>query len=530
MKTLHITGFEQGGLNSDISADLLPVSAMTTVLNGRIVSNRLYSIGGYENKSTATVLFTPAHMRFIKAATGSYWVVAGIGINGAPDDRAVYSFDGTSWVDVSTGTNIYDNLINPNQWTSCLFNGRPIINHPQSYPQTQLTAVSTTDFSEIFWDGATNWRTAGMKCGAMASHKEFLFAMNMTEGASELPYVVRWSDAADPGAMPSTWDETVPTNLAGKVSLPAAGGVCLNGLTLRDSFLVYRESSIHSFDFVGGEFVFNVRSVADTIGAAGRNSICEYLGVHYFVSRDGLFMTDGNSVESVIKDKAKISFLSTVNQESIANSFVFSLPILNEIWFCLPIGAAYPNLAYVYNVDNKNITLVDLQESYHMASGYPASTTPTWASATSTWDEAYGSWLVSSSGSGIPSVYYCTIQSGSTLASLNSLNIIGFGSDISVTAKFERVSLLLEEGDFSFTLLEAFPHFSSPADVYLKIGTQESPFGAVTWHPEVTITPGQRKVDLRATGKYFCYSIRSDAKYTWYMSGMTLKYVVDGER
>ena len=537
MKTLHIANLQEQGFNSDVAPDFLPANAMTLIENGHFLANRLYAIGGYaavdaDDSSNVPSLFDPGHLRFINASAGSYWVIAGCGVEngGSADDKAIYSYDGSSFVDVSCSSAIYNNLASPNNWTSCMFNNIPVLNHPQSFPQYQPTATATTDFVEAYWTGTTKWSTAGMSCGAIASHKNFLFAMDMSEGATELPYVVRWSDAADPGAMPSSWDETDPTNLAGKVTLAAEGGKCLNGASLRDTFVVYRENAIHTFDFVGGQYVFNVRTLSPSIGAAGRHSFLEHKGFHYFISKGDIYRTDGNSLESLLSDKARLSFLGTVNQDNINKSFVFAIPIINEIWFCVPVGSNYVNFAYIYNVDKGTFTTANITETYHVASGYPASNPSTWADLSDSWDDMFGTWLITSAGSVVDSAYFCTIENGSTKSKLLNLNTIGFATDIDFTTVFQRDSLRIDEADASCTVLEVFPHFNATESIYFTIGASETPYGAITWQPEVTVSPTQRKIDVRCTGKYFAYKFRSEGKYPWWLSGLSIKYVLDGER
>lgn len=532
MQSFKITDLQNAGYNSDISPELLPANALTTVNNAHFLANRLYAIGGYEDLGEVPSLFDPGHVRFVQGASEAYWVIFGAGVENSPsaDDKAIYTYSGGTFVDVSVSTAIYDNLLAPNEWTSCLFSNLVVATHNQSYPQVQLTADSTADFTEIFWDGATTWQAEGMSCGAIASHKNFLFAMNMTEGGTELPYVVRWSDAADVGAMPSTWDETVPTNLAGKVALAAEGGKCLNGLSLRDSFIVYRESSVHAFDFVGGQYVFNQRMIASGIGALGRHSFCEYNNMHYFMSAGDIYETDGNSFSSILTNKARLLLIGTMNQKYAFRSFVFTVPVLGEIWFCFPSGSELVNSAIVYNVESKAITTVDLAPTYHAGAGFPSSSDKTWNDLVESWDNTFGSWYVSSAGKAISQAYFCTVEDGATKSRLGSINTVGFSTSSDFETVFERASLPLTEDYESSTILEVYPHHSASSDIYFTIGTQNTPFDAIDWHDEQTVASGQRKIDVRATGKYFSYRFRSLGKEAWYLSGLTIRFEHDGLR
>jgi len=94
----------------------------------------------------------------------------------------------------------------------------------------------------------------------MRSHKQFLFALGLNEGGTIIPDGVRWSSPADITGIPETWDELDTTNFAGITTLGGDGGNIIDGVSLRDSFVVYRESGITVFDYVGGQFVWKSMS------------------------------------------------------------------------------------------------------------------------------------------------------------------------------------------------------------------------------------------------------------------------------
>lgn len=529
MKRLSIGNFQEVGLNTDITADALPPSALTTLRNARIFSNRIVTFGGNREVSTAPVAFTPGHILYVPSSNGAYWVVCGIGMAGTPDDRAVYSYvDATdAWTDISDAS-IYENLTNVVNWTSCLFNNIPVINHPQSYPQAQDSLAYNADFSQLTWDGVNSWATEQKQCNAIASHKNFLFAMGMIEGGTDYPYVVRWSDAADVGALPGTWDETDPTNLAGKVALSGDGGEIMCGLTLRDSFLVYRETSIHVFDYIGGEFVFSIRDLSPTIGASSRHAVTEFNGLHYFMSKSDIYVTDGNSIKSILNDKIRLEYLFSIGQIDMTRYFVFKNPTLSEIWFCAPIGSTNTNVAFVYNVIKETFSIVDLPETYHIADGHVSEAALTWSTVATTWESEFGSWLVNTNSDTISTAYGFAVQSGATAPKLLELDMIGF-LNVAHNPVIERIGLDFEDGD-SVTVLEWIPAISIGHDIDFQIGTQEYHNGPITWNPVQTFSEGMRKLDIRATGKLISYRISSSVEGSWWLTGMKFGYEMDGLR
>jgi hypothetical protein len=75
------------------------------------------------------------------------------------------------------------------------------------------------------------------------------------EGGTPYPFMVKWSNLAVPGALPSTWNEADATQDAGEFDLAEGQDPIVDGLGLKDSFIVYKESSTWALDYIGGAFV-----------------------------------------------------------------------------------------------------------------------------------------------------------------------------------------------------------------------------------------------------------------------------------
>src|SRR5258706_476813 len=72
----------------------------------------------------------------------------------------------------------------------------------------------------------------------------YLLALNVTKGANIYPHMVKWGHPADPGSVPSSWDETDETKDTGEKDLPdVTAGVIQDGLPLQGNFYVYKEGS-----------------------------------------------------------------------------------------------------------------------------------------------------------------------------------------------------------------------------------------------------------------------------------------------
>ena len=77
-----------------------------------------------------------------------------------------------------------------------------------------------------------NWRRCptGQRttpCRQIRAYKSFLVAIGIQKGSVDHPYLVKWSDAANPDALSPSWDYTDPTTLAGENPLMGQDGEIL---------------------------------------------------------------------------------------------------------------------------------------------------------------------------------------------------------------------------------------------------------------------------------------------------------------
>ena len=226
------------GLNSDIAPWSLPPEFITSGQNFRIYAGTIRAAGGSADWAIAPTLFNPGHIQAVGATTGDWWVVLG-------RDK-VYAFDGNiGWNDISStegyeGLGVDDEL----KWTSCMLAQIPVYNNPQTGPEAWLAQDGISLLQPLQWDDTDTWKAKGNTCEVMRSHKNFLIAMDITEGSTHYPNVVRVSTAADANGMPYTWDEADKAGLAVRFQLGGDGGRIVDGLSLRDNFVVYSERSI----------------------------------------------------------------------------------------------------------------------------------------------------------------------------------------------------------------------------------------------------------------------------------------------
>jgi len=265
------------GINTDVTHWSLGPEYITDGINFRVFANGIQSYGGYEEWSTSPEPFNPGYLIHPLTQTGDYWLVAG--------RHSVRSFDGGNWTDISStsgypGLSVDDEL----KWNGCLLGDIVIINNIQAEPEFWGPINPQTALKPLPFDPESSWSEKGYSFHTIRSHQNFLFALNLVEDGLELTNSYRWSHPADENGLPFTWDATDPSSLAGKAQLGGDSGAIIDGLSLRDSFVIYAESGIDILDFTGDEFVFRRRELSSTVGFISSNSIVEAKGIHFFIA------------------------------------------------------------------------------------------------------------------------------------------------------------------------------------------------------------------------------------------------------
>jgi hypothetical protein len=155
----------------------------------------------------------------------------------------------------------------------------------------------------------------------------------------------RWSHPADANSIPVTWDETNQFYLAGFSQLGAAGGEIIDGLSLRDSFIIYSERAINILDLSNDVFVWTKRELVTNFSILSKNCVVEANGKHYVLCVNDAIVNDGFNVTPIMHNRVKLHYISHINLAAVSSSFAFLNKRFKEVWFCVPtIGSTEPIL------------------------------------------------------------------------------------------------------------------------------------------------------------------------------------------
>lgn len=156
-------------------------------------------------------------------------------------------------------------------------------------------------------------------------------------GIRNQPGVIRISDVAAPGSIPSNWNPySVGVSTAEEFQLSTTG-IVQDIVQLQGNLFVYTNNSIHSIAKTNNTSVPYVSSVVtNNFGTLGINCVVELNGVHIVVGSDDIYQFSGHpaSVSSIAIDRVQKYFYNNVDPSSYSKTKIITNKALNEIWFC----------------------------------------------------------------------------------------------------------------------------------------------------------------------------------------------------
>jgi len=512
-KRLEIT--RPRGINKDLSPYELPNDKWTGGIDVNFSNFRTNRSLGY-SQVFPNLDIQPLFAMPLEVGSPVYWYYA--------DETSIYRTEGTTQTDITRTAGAYTGTFKKG-WTGNIFNGVVIMNNNTDAPQFYDTA--TSKMLDL-----TGWPT-DYKTNSIRPFKNFLIALNITDDSGEnFPQLVRWSDAASTGQVPSNWNSTDPASQAGTNPLADTGGIIYDGLTLGNSFMIYKSDSVWAMQFIGGANVFSFRKVFSDNGIMGLDCVTEFDGNHFVVGVDDVYVHNGTTKRSVISNKYKREFFTQINEDYIERVKCVKNNKEAEIWVYFPStdssdGTCDKALVWDWEVDEWSIRslggvtfitegILDPQES------------DSWDDDTSSWDADTTSW---GEGSFNPTERDLLICGYSDSKFYRANSDVLLGGDIVFTTRVERKGL-----DFGDNLNYKFisrvvPHFIGEGTVNLYIGTESRQGEGVRWSSPVTFTIDEDyKADFRESGRYIAFKIESDSSTQWNLTGYTLEYTESGER
>ena len=293
---VYLKDLGASGWMPDVDPSELPPNAWSDCLNVRFVNGRVEQRQGYLEVARGNKI-VPLWLAQHSVGATKYIIQACA--------ARVFASDGSGTATEITGTAPTGD--EDDKWTGGVLGGILVLTNGVDVP--------------TYWDGntannlvtLTDW-TGTERCKALRPFKNYLVALNITKGSTNYPHMVKWSHSADPGALPSSWDETDPAVDAGEQDLADTQDEIVDGLPLGDIFVIYKERSMYGMQFIGAPLIWRFFRLPDNNqGAVARNCVAQTPQGHVVFSGSDVFLHNGQGVRSLIEGRARQWLIDTID-------------------------------------------------------------------------------------------------------------------------------------------------------------------------------------------------------------------------
>ena len=157
---------------------------------------------------------------------------------------------------------------------------------------------------------ATNFSTLGSAAGTAPAASvigrigQFVFAGNTTEPVNgTVFYRLQWSGVGAPSSWPTPNSATATAQQAGEQFLDSVHGP-VSGFANGDQLgIAFQNGAVTRITYVGPPVVFQFDKISDKIGCDFTKSVVQIGSIAYFVSRSGVYRTDGVTVQNLTENK-----------------------------------------------------------------------------------------------------------------------------------------------------------------------------------------------------------------------------------
>ena len=408
---------------------------------------------------------------------------------------------------------------------------------------------TSTDYAVL-----TNWDT-NHRCKVLRGFKDYLIALNVTKSSVSYPNMVKWSNIALYDAVPDSWDPADTTKSAGENTIAEIQTDILDGMTLRNSFIIYATDQAWGMEYTAGPDVFQFYKLFGDRGIVSTNCVTEVDGLHFVLDDDDIYMHDGVSPpKSIVDKRVKTHIFRNMDLTKAEKFFVYHERSASEVWFCFNsklgnlkwLGSActYCNYAAVYNYSEDTWTFHDLPNVSSMSSvGWQI--TPTYATTSLTYattgssyadlipNNTNNTFAASVAESTIATTRITQVDSG-----LGTSLPFSAASELSVVPYTERIGLDLDE------LVPELRTYKNYRAVYpqvtvedtsspfsFKFGGVDMPAQVLEWDALQTFEPTtEYKLDTRSRGRYLAWYFEGANNNTYSLSGFDLDFVAVSRR
>jgi hypothetical protein len=521
------------GLIKDAAPQELPPNAWTDARNMRFRDGYAQRIGGHL-QVYATPSITPYAVAPFITPASHFWVHLGL--------AAAFVDDGTTRTDISR-TAPFTGTID-DRWMCSSFNGVFIANNGVDHPQFWGGNVAN-DLANIgAWDAT--WR-----CAVMRPFKNFLVALDVTKAGGRYQSMVKWSNPADPGTLPASWDATNPANEAGEIDLAETADALVDALPLGDTLIIYKERSMYAMQPSGDVYIWRFTRISGDFGMLTRGCGASTPVGHVVLTASDVVLHNGGPPKSILTGRMREWLARAIDQVNFKRAFVVANSNTSEVWICFPgNGQTTCTQALIWNWegdafglrDLPNVTDGDFGTALFSAETWDAGIdVATWDSDAATWDSDAVIWKASAETWDADATIWNQTNFSATRANmvmstnppmLITLEQSNSFAGAAVAAVLERKHIALGgDTDAVKTIRSIRPRIDGPVGsvVQIEIGASMDAETAPVYAEPISYVLGSTlKADTFASGRFHSVRFSSSGVAPWRIKSYDIDYITQG--
>lgn len=535
MPTIPIRSLGKIGVITDVNAVDLPPDAVSDARNVRFSEGRITNAHVWREAIASPTGGTPV-LLFQGKKTNAGDILGYITLNG----KVVHIVNGVA-DETTLPAHVATNSEATRTFTT--LQGVYYVNQEDHVPW--YFKSTSTDYATL-----TNW-DVNHRCKVLRGFKDYLIALNITKSAVVYKNMVKWSNIAQYDAVPDSWDPADLTKSAGENTLAEIQTDILDGLPLRNSFIIYAPDQAWTMEYTQGPDVFQFYKLYSDRGIINTNCVVEVDGNHFVMDDADIYMHDGVSPpKSLVDKRVKSHIFRNMDLTKSEVFFVHHEKQASEVWFCfnskndglLWPGSActYCNYAAAYNYSEDTWTFHDLPNvaslislSWQVTPTYTTSTALTYATTSSTYADTIPNNTNNTFAASIAEGTVATTRIAQVDSGLGTALPFNSVSELAVVPYVERIGLDLEE---VVPELRSYKNYRSiypqvtvqdtSAPFSFKFGGVDNPQQDIEWDTLQTFEPTtDYKIDTRSRGRYLSWYFEGANNNSYSLSGFDLDIV-----
>lgn len=563
------------GVVTDLPSYELPPHAWSDALNVRFQGTKISSIGGNipvitKGMPRDTVPLSITGYGFDEKGIGTSWIY------GTKD--SLYKADLATHKNISRRLdrtqdgNVHPSIYNVgnNSWYYTTISNALVMTTRNEIPQGITPTLEffndlpnwgktfieyDEDTREISKSVNNYWRTDKIR-----TYKNFLIALNMVEGSTVADAVnysqrVRWSNITDINDLPTNWDEADTSGSAGYNDLTNAKGVIVDGVALRDMFIIYTSNDVFNMQYIGGNNIFRFTKMFNNSGLIAPECAVEYEGNHFVVSPDDIYVHNGSTKKSVVTGRVKERLIKEITSVNGSATKVFANAPKKEIWITYvaegsPESTVYCNSAAIWNWEYNTWTFHELpavtdvnivnipSENVRSWSDFTNTSTDTWDSAARSsepWSEAKGNFLNQSLLASSNHGRFYLLDQGDFFHHKENDSAVGEETILPLQKRLERNLIDFDELGIdpwqNKRIRRVYPQFKGRNSIEISIDGNHDPYLLPSYSQSQTFDMKKDiKTDYRINDKYISIKFEDHDAGSWDFAGYDIDFILGGRR